>query len=184
LSWEYLHLLAHPFAIVFVITGAGVGMAGWALGREALEKYGIVTLLLAGMFALPSYFTGIAAADVAADRIFVRPSVVQTHRTWATWTAMALLTTGILAGFSFLQLSDKRLRHFVLVLGVLTAVLTGYTAYRGSLIWHGERPPPATAPTVSPAAVPAPEANAPSRAPHTVIPSASLPKDSSPKALR
>jgi len=179
LSWEYLHLLAHPFAIVFVITGAGVGMAGWALGREALEKYGIVTLLLAGMFALPSYLTGIAAADVAADRIFVRPSVVQTHRTWATWTAMALLTTGILAGFSFLQLSDKRLRHFVLVLGVLTAVLTGYTAYRGSLIWHGERPPSAAAPEAAPGGGPVPGAPAPSARTPARLDEASAPKDSS-----
>lgn len=134
-----IHLFTHPFAIVLVIAGAAVGLGGWAVGAERLERWGIISLLLAGIFAMPSYATGIAAADVVSQRTFIQPSVVQTHRTWATWAAVSLVTSGIFAGFSISQPTDGRLRRFVLLVGALAAVLTGFAANRGGRIQHGER---------------------------------------------
>lgn len=141
MNWEYLHLITHPFAIVLSIAGAGVGIAGWIAGRESLERYGLVSLLLAAMTAIPSYATGIAAADDVTERTFVEPSIVQDHRTWATWAALALVTAGIFAAFALYQPKDRRLRRFVLVAGALAASLTGLAAFRGGHIVHGEDMP-------------------------------------------
>jgi uncharacterized membrane protein len=137
MSWEYLHLISHPFAIVLPIAGAAVGLAGWISGREELERWGVLAVLLGGIAAIPSYFTGIATADDIAQRIFVAPSVVQTHRTWATWAAVTLITAAIFAGYSIVQPRERRLRRFVLLVGAAAALLTGFAAWRGGMIEHG-----------------------------------------------
>ena len=136
MSWDYLHLVTHPFPIVLVTIGMVAGLLGWALDREGLERYGVISLLIAGALAIPSYLTGLAAADVIADRTFVQPSIVQTHRTWATFAAFALLTCGIFALFSMLQPADRRLRRFVFVIAIPTAMLTAFAAFRGGKIEH------------------------------------------------
>jgi uncharacterized membrane protein len=138
MNWEYLHLISHPFAIVLPIAGAVVGLAGWAVRREELERWGVLAVLLGGIAAIPSYFTGIAAADDVSQRTFVTPGVVQTHRTWATWAAVMLVTAAIFAGYSIFQPRERRLRRFVLLVAAATAALTGYAAFRGGKIQHGE----------------------------------------------
>ncbi len=137
-NWEYLHLVTHPFAIVLPIVGVAVGLIGWVSGREELERYGLISLLIAAVAAIPSYITGISTADEVAARTFVEPGLVQDHRTWATWAAIALVTCGIFAGFSIAQPKDQRLRRFVLIFGLLAAGLVGYSAFRGGKIVHGE----------------------------------------------
>ena len=136
LSWDYLHLVTHPFPIVLVTTGMVAGILGWVLDRDELERYAVLSLLIAGALAIPSYVTGLAAADVIGDRTFVQPSVVQTHRTWATFAAFALLTCGVFALFSLLQPGDRRLRRFVIVIAIPTALLTAFAAFRGGKIEH------------------------------------------------
>jgi uncharacterized membrane protein len=138
LSWDYLHLVTHPFPIVLVTIGTLVGFLGWALGRESLESYGIISILIAGALAIPSYLTGLAAADVVTERTFVQPSVVQTHRTWATFAAFALLTCGVFALFSLLQPGDRRLRRFVFIVAMPAVLLTAMAAFRGGKIEHAE----------------------------------------------
>lgn len=138
MDWEYLHLISHPFAIVLPIAGTAVGLAGWIGRSEELERWGVLAVLLGGVAAIPSYFTGIAAADDVAQRIFVTRSVVQTHRTWATWAAVLLITAAIFAAYSIVQPGERRLRRFVLLLAAGASLLTGLAAYRGGLIEHGE----------------------------------------------
>jgi len=140
MNWEYLHLISHPFAIVLPIAGATVGLAGWVARREELERWGVLAVLLGGIAAIPSYFTGIAAADDVAQRIFVTPSVVQTHRTWATWAAVLLITAAIFAAYSIVQPAERRLRRFVLLVAAGASLLTGFAAYRGGMIEHGDEP--------------------------------------------
>lgn len=138
MNWEYLHLVTHPFAIVLPIVGVAVGLVGWVAGRDELERYGLISLLIAAVAAIPSYVTGISTADDVAARTFVEPGLVQDHRTWATWAAITLVTCGIFAGFSMAQPKDRRLRRFVLIIGALAAGLVGYSAFRGGKIVHGE----------------------------------------------
>ena len=136
-TWEYLHLVAVPFTVVLVVAGALVGLGGWVAGREGLERWGILALLVAGVMAVPSYVTGLTAADVAATRTFVEPSLIQTHRSWATWTTVLLVSQAVFAAFSLAQADDGRLRRFVLVVGVGGAVLAGWAAFLGGKIVHG-----------------------------------------------
>jgi uncharacterized membrane protein len=136
-NWEYIHLISHPFAIVLPIVGAVVGIAGWIAGRDELERYGVLSILLAGIAALPSYYSGITAADDVAQRVFVAPGIVQDHRTWATWAAVLLVTSAIFAGYSLSQPNERRLRRFVLLVGAGAALLTALAALRGGRIEHG-----------------------------------------------
>jgi uncharacterized membrane protein len=137
-NWEYLHLVTHPFAIVLPIVGVVVGLVGWIARKDELERYGLISLLIAGVAAIPSYITGISTADDVAARTFVEPGLVQDHRTWATWAAIGLVTCAIFAGFAMAQPKDQRLRRFVLIVGAIAATLVGYSALRGGKIVHGE----------------------------------------------
>ena len=101
MSWEHLHIISHSFPIVLTVSGAVVGLIGWWQDRQALEMWGLVSFIIAAAFVAPAYLTGLAAADVVADRTFVRPGVVQTHRFWATWAAIPVFSAGALAVFSF-----------------------------------------------------------------------------------
>lgn len=142
MTWEYLHLIVHQFPIVLAVAGTAVGLAGWAAGRPELERFGALSLLLAGVAAIPSYYTGLAAADTVVRRTFVTPDAVEHHRTWATWAAVVLVSAGIFAGFSLWQTEDERLRRFVLLTGVAASALTGYAAWLGGGIVHGSAPEP------------------------------------------
>lgn len=135
-TWEYLHILSNPFAVVLTAAGAGVGLAGWIAGRRELERWGVVAALLGGVFAVPAYLTGLTAADVAATRTFVEPSAVQTHRIWATWATVVLAAQAVFAGICLWQ-EDERLRRFVLLVAAAGALLAGWTAYLGGTIIHG-----------------------------------------------
>ncbi len=135
-----MHLVTHSFPIVLSLTGAIVGLTGWATGRTDLERWGILALLVGGLFSIPAYITGLAAADVVADRTFVKPSDVQSHRYGATFALVPLILGGVLAGFSLYEREDARLRRFVLVIALIAALVTGYAAYLGSRIEHGPEP--------------------------------------------
>jgi uncharacterized membrane protein len=147
LTWKYIHLVLNPFPIVLSVVGTVVGLAGWATGRASWERYGVTTLLLAGLVVLPTYYSGIAAGDVVSQRTFVTPGLIETHRSWATWTLFVILADGAFAAFSVRQLEDARLRRFVLLVGIVTATMAGVTGYMGGRIAHGpeERARPAAA---------------------------------------
>lgn len=167
MSWVYLHLVVHQFPIVLAVAGVAVGLSGWAAGRSDLERFGVLSLLLAGAAAIPSYYTGLAAADTAARRTFVEPGAIEHHRTWATWAAVLLASAGIFAGFSLWQPGDRRLRRFVLLAGLAAAALTGYAAWLGGQIVHGSAPEPE--PAVSDASDPAIEQKSPRGANDVVL---------------
>lgn len=151
MTWEYLHLISHSFPIGLSATAVLVGITGWVLGREELERWALIALLVAGAFALPAYLTGLAAADVVGERTFVQPSMVQRHRTYATWATVPLVMAAILAGFSLAEPGDRRLRRFVLLVGVLAAGMTGFAAYLGARIEHSEEGAGASTPWSPPA---------------------------------
>ncbi|MDX1579366.1 MAG: hypothetical protein R3266_12845 [Gemmatimonadota bacterium] len=153
MSWEHLHLVSHSFPIVLCMSGTLVGLFGWWRGREALEWWGLVALVIAAAFVVPAYVTGIAAADVVADRTFVRPGVVQTHRFWATWASIPLFSAGAFAAFALYEREDRKLRRFVLLVGLLASGMAGYTAWLGSRVIHGERETRAPAAVASDVAI-------------------------------
>ena len=138
MTWEYLHLITHSFPIVMCVSGSLVGLIGWMRDEPGLEVWGLVALLIGGVFVLPAYLTGLAAADVVADRTFVRPGTVQTHRFAATWAAVPVFTAGALAAFALHEREDRRLRRFVLVVGLLAGAAVAYAAWLGSRIEHGD----------------------------------------------
>ena len=137
MTWEHLHLVSHSFPIVLTASGAMVGLYGWVRDREPLEFWGLVALVIAGAFVAPAYLTGLAAADVVTERTFVSPGIVQTHRFWATWAAVPAFTAGALAAFALHERDDRRLRHFVLLVGVFATCMIGVAAWQGSKIVHG-----------------------------------------------
>ncbi len=166
MTWEYLHLISHSFPIVLYATGAVAGAAGWAAGREELERWALVAFVVGGAFAIPAYVTGLAAADVEEARTFVSAGAVQTHRTAATWAAVLLLLTGILAAFALWEREDRRLRRFVLLVGIVAAVVTAWAAHLGSRIQHFPIPASggAAAAEISPSLVEGPGRKPPAHA--------------------
>ena len=138
MSWEYLHQISQPFSVVFALAGVGAGLIGWITDREALERYAVVSLFLAGIFSIPAFVTGLAAADVEEARTFVGESPIMTHRLWSIWATVLLVISATFAGFSLLQASDRRLRRFVIAVSVLSAIVVAYAGWLGLLIHHGD----------------------------------------------
>lgn len=129
--------MTHPFPIVLTLVGTAAGLAGWATGRETLARYGLLSLLLAGIFALPAFVTGLTAADVMEDRLFVRETLMGEHRVWGIAATIVLATQSAFAAFSLLQPEDVRLRRFVVLVGVASSAVVSYAAFVGGGIVHG-----------------------------------------------
>jgi membrane dipeptidase len=138
MNWEYLHQISQPFSVVFALAGVGAGLVGWITDRETLERYAVVSLLLAGLFSIPAFVTGLAAADVEEARTFVGESPIMTHRLWSVWATVLLVVSATFAGFSLLQASDRRLRRFVIAVSVPSAAVVAYAGWLGLLIHHGD----------------------------------------------
>jgi TctA family transporter len=128
----------HSFPIVMCVSGTMVGLYGWIRDNRDLEVWSVLALLIAGVFVVPAYVTGLVAADVVADRTFVRPGIIQTHRFAATWAGIPVFTAGALAAFSLHESEDRRLRRFVIAVGVVAAGAIAYAAWMGAQIEHGE----------------------------------------------
>lgn len=129
--------MTHPFPIVLTLVGTAAGLAGWVAGKATWKRYGILSLLLAGIFALPAFVTGLTAADVVEDRLFVRETLLGQHRVWGIVAMVVLATQSTFATFSLLQPDDDRLRRFVFLVGIASSAVVSYAAFVGGGIVHG-----------------------------------------------
>jgi len=117
----HIHLLLNHFPILGSLFGFCLLAYGLLRKSEALEKAGLVTLVVIGLLGVPAYFTGEEAEETVEDLPGVSEHYLEAHEELAEvafWlveatTALALIT---------LVLSATQGRNFRL-LSALTALL-------------------------------------------------------------
>jgi uncharacterized membrane protein len=143
MNWAYVHLVLNHFPVVGTVLGLLLLL--WALARRSEElKGGACGLfVLAGLLALPTYWTGEPAEDRVKGLPGVAQALIEEHEEAAMF---AVIASAVLGAMALTALALARLRGriprsltgAILVLAVLTTAIMVRTASLGGRIHHEE----------------------------------------------
>lgn len=130
------HLFLAHFAVALVVTGAAADLVGALSGRERARSFAGVLLMLGGLFALLSFFTGGGALADAAQRVPPGDPRLEAHPQWGA------VGTWLLVGGAGLRAAWRRstggARGWILLAAALaSAAVVTAIALTGHAIAHG-----------------------------------------------
>lgn len=138
-----LHLLLNHVPVLGVAFAAALTAVGVARGADELKKAGLWAFVLAGLSALPAYFTGEGAEHVVEHLAGVTDALIHAHEEAAERAlAGSLLLGAVAAGGLFVvhrtreRLARAALAALCVSLPVLAAL--AYAAHLGGLVRHTE----------------------------------------------
>ena len=180
-DWPLVHVLVNHFPVVFAVTGALAVLLAIVRGQRGIWLYATVSLTLAAVTVVPTYFTGQPAEHALNDPWYVARGVIHAHEDAAKISAVLVVLAGLVALLAWRRLvryprevrMPGSLRAALLVTSLAAAGSIGYTSWLGGHIVH-EAPAlqgPAPAGYVSPGA-------RPSAAAVPVLPPVAAPTDS------
>lgn len=155
LNWPYLHLLVNHFPIILSVMGVTAAIVAEILHRRGIWLYASASLVLAGLFVIPTYISGDQAGDVMRRAWYVSRQAVEAHDDAAGWTLAILIIGGIIAAYAFWRLVRAPdvyplpawLRWLTIVVAVIGLATVVRTSLLGGRIVHdspvlGPTPPP------------------------------------------
>jgi uncharacterized membrane protein len=174
MDWAHIHIMINHFPVILAVTGAVAVLLAVARPRRAIWLYATVSLTIAALTVIPTYFTG-EPAEAALDKPwYVARGVIDTHETSAKIAALLVLLAGLVAMVAWRRLvryprelrMPGSLRAALIVTSLAAAGAIGYTSLLGGRIVHdapalqGPAPAGFTSPdtTRSPTPSPAPGA--------------------------
>jgi uncharacterized membrane protein len=165
MDWAHIHILINHFPVVLVTTGALATILAVVLQRRGVWLYATVSLTLAGITVIPTYFTGQPADHALNDPWYVAKGAIDTHEQAAKISAILTVLAALVAVVAWRRLvryprelrMPRGLRTAIVVTSVAAATGIGYTSWLGGRIVHDapglKGPRPASAPASAPATV-------------------------------
>lgn len=150
-----IHLLVNHVPVLGVAFAAALLLAGVARGSDELKKAGLWALVLAGLAAVPAFFSGEGAEELVENLPEVTKALIHDHEEAAEKAFAGALLLGAAAlatlvhAFKTKTLAPKA-ASAVLALSLPVLALLAYAAHLGGLVRHtelraGAAPPPAAA---------------------------------------
>jgi hypothetical protein len=162
IDWVMVHLVLTLFPAALSITGALAALLAQVRARRGIWLYATVSLTLAAIVVIPSYFSGGPAGATVVGPRYADPSVIRAHAQAARIAAVLVLLAGLVAVVVWRRLVryprevrlPAALRTSLLVCAIAAAAAVGYSWALGASIVHD----PATRgrPLTDAAATPAP----------------------------
>ncbi len=155
MNWAHIHLLINHFPIVLVLAGTFAALYGLPRPRRSIWMYASVSLALAGLTVIPTYFTGEPAADWLHRPWYIARGSIHAHESSALLSAILTGLAGLagLAGWRRLVRYPREtvlpglMRGAMLLLGLAASSAIFYTSWLGGKIVHDSPvllgPPPA-----------------------------------------
>jgi uncharacterized membrane protein len=139
----YLHLLLNHFPIIVNVTGVLVILAAIAWRSDAVVRAGLLLLVIAALFCVPTFMTGDGAADVVRHMDGVDAAAIKPHNQSAGYTLTLLSIEGVaaLAAWIFYRRPKELPRWAVMTLlafSIIASAHATYTAMLGGRIHHPE----------------------------------------------
>src|SRR5262249_11278149 len=101
MTWLYLHLMSNHFPIILTLVGTIACAIGAARKRDRIWEYGLVTLTIGALAAIPSWIPGYQAHYVAENRLGFPEGTVEPHELLAEATMWVMLPLAGLAAFAW-----------------------------------------------------------------------------------
>jgi uncharacterized membrane protein len=164
MDWAHIHILINHFPVILVTIGALATILAVLVQRRGVWLYATVSLTLAGITVVPTYFTGEPADDALNDPWYLAKGAIHSHEQAAKLSALLTLLAALVAVVAWRRLvryprevrMPAGLRTAIVITSVAAAAGIGYTSWLGGRIVHdapglsGPRPLPASMPATAP----------------------------------
>jgi hypothetical protein len=142
MNFAHVHLLLNHLSPLGVLFGLLLLAAALLRKSDELLRASLVTLVVAGLLALPTYYTGEPAEKVADKMPGVTEEFIAPHEDSAEKSLVGALILAALSVTGLLLYRGREIpRAFALVTLALAVIVTGmlaWTAHLGGLIRHVE----------------------------------------------
>jgi uncharacterized membrane protein len=155
IDWPLVHIMINHFPIILAVTGTAALLLATFRGQRASWLYGTISLALAAVTVIPTYFTGAPAEHALARPWYVPRGVIHTHEDAARISAILVVVAGLVAVVAWRRLvryprevrMPGALRASLLLTALAASGSIGYASWLGGRIIHdapvlrGPRPP-------------------------------------------
>jgi uncharacterized membrane protein len=168
-DWPHVHIIVNHFPVILAVVGTFAILLAMLRGKRASWLYGTISLTLAALTAIPTYFSGAPAEHALNKPWYIARGVIHTHEDAAKIAALLVLLAGLVAVVAWRRLvryprevkMPGALRMALLVTSLAASASIGYAAWLGGRIVHdapalqgpapaGYVPPGASAPVIAP----------------------------------
>lgn len=145
-----LHLALTHVPVIVSLVGLMMLLVAFFIKNPTLTKTSYVLIIIAGIFALPVFFTGEPAEDAVENLAGVSGAAIEEHEEIAKFAMIAIAVAGLcalIALYTFKWQVARILRIMVLGITIIAGGLMVQTARLGGSIRHTEISkvmPPAT----------------------------------------
>jgi uncharacterized membrane protein len=155
MDWAHIHIMINHFPIILVAMGALATVLAVFLQRRGVWLYAAVSLTIAGITVIPTYFTGEPAVKALNHPWYVAREAIRSHEQSAMISAILTVLAALVAVVAWRRLvryprevrMPRGLRTAIVVTSLAAAGSIGYTSWLGGRIVHdapglaGPRPP-------------------------------------------
>jgi uncharacterized membrane protein len=153
-DWPLVHIMINHFPIILAVMGTAALLLAAFRGQRASWLYGTISLALAAVTVIPTYFTGEPAEHMLARPWYVPRGVIHTHEDAARIAAILVVVAGLVAVIAWRRLvryprevrMPGALRTALLVTALAASGSIGYASWLGGRIVHDapvlKGPPP------------------------------------------
>src|SRR3982751_2834044 len=147
--------MVNHFPVILVMVGTFAILLAMLRGQRASWLYGTISLAMAAVTVIPTYFTGEPAEHALARPWYVTRGIIHTHEDAARISAILVLVAGLVAMIAWRRLvryprevrMPGTLRTALLVTALAASASIGYASWLGGKIVHDapvlQGPPPA-----------------------------------------
>jgi uncharacterized membrane protein len=172
-DWPLVHIMLNHFPLILAVMGTAALLLATFRGQRASWLYGTISLALAAVTVIPTYFTGAPAEHALNRPWYVARGVIHTHEDAAKIASILVLVAGLVAVVAWRRLvryprevrMPGALRAALLLTALAASGAIGYASWLGGRIVHDAPvllgPPPAGYPRADSVARPAATVPAP-----------------------
>lgn len=143
-DWAHVHILLNHFPVILAVVGALAIVLAMVRGQRGVWLYATVSLTLAAVTVIPTYFTGQPAEDALNRPWYVVRGAIHTHEDAAKIAALLVVLAGLVALFAWRRLvryprevrMPGSLRAALAATSLAAAVSISYAAWLGGRIVH------------------------------------------------
>ena len=166
MDWAHIHLALNHFPIILAVMGAVAAVVATFVPRRGTWMYAAASLTLAGLFVLPTYFTGEPAEHVLNRPWYITRGSIHQHEEAGLISAVLVGLVALIALVAWRRMVrypretslPGALRTSLLVGSLAAAAHIFYTSLLGGQIVHDSAvlrgPRPAGVPEPAPRGVP------------------------------
>jgi uncharacterized membrane protein len=143
-DWPLVHVTINHFPIILTVMGTAALLLATLRGQRASWLYGTISLAMAAVTVIPTYFTGALAERGLNRPWYVARGAIHSHEDAAQIAAILVVVAGLVAVVAWRRLvryprevrMPGALRAALLVTAVAASASIGYASWLGGRIIH------------------------------------------------